>query len=166
VSQDIEDSQPGVFGDVEGPPGQYCRHCREAPGRRAGPQVRGSPAEAAPPGPAQAAYFKAPPGPVQADKIEDAIDQLAVEGPALRRPLADRVKGSRYHNMKELRPPSSGATEIRLLFAFGPRREAIFLVAGDKAGNWDGWYRQAIPLADERFTQHLIELEAEEPEKR
>ena|SRR5215813_8867277 len=74
------------------------------------------------------------------------------------------VKGSRYHNMKELRPPSSGATEIRMLFAFDPRREAIFLVAGDKAGNWDAWYRKAIPLADERFTQHLIELEAEEAE--
>jgi hypothetical protein len=76
--------------------------------------------------------------PETADLIEDAIDQLAAEaeGPALRRPLADRVKGSRYHNMKELRPPSSGTTEIRLLFAFDPAREAIFLVAGDKAGNW------------------------------
>jgi hypothetical protein len=50
---------------------------------------------------------------------------------------------------------------LRLLFAFDPRREAIFLVAGDKAGNWDSWYREAIPLADERFRQHLIELEAE-----
>jgi len=46
--------------------------------------------------------------PESADLIEDAIDQLAAEGPALRRPLADRVRGSRYHNMKELRPPSSG----------------------------------------------------------
>jgi hypothetical protein len=97
-----------------------------------------------------------------ADLIEDAIDQLVAEGPALRRPLADRVKGSRYHNMKELRPPSSGTTEIRLLFAFDPRREAIFLVAGDKAGNWDGWYRKAIPLADERLARHLAELEAED----
>jgi len=34
--------------------------------------------------------------PETADLIEDAIDQLAAEGPALRRPLADRVKGSRY----------------------------------------------------------------------
>jgi hypothetical protein len=56
---------------------------------------------------------------------------------------------------------SSGMTEIRLLFAFDPRREAIFLVAGDKAGNWDGRYREAIPLADERFMRHLLELEAE-----
>ena len=68
--------------------------------------------------------------------------------------------------MKELRPPSTGTTEIRLLFAFDPAREAIFLVAGDRAGNWDGWYRKAIPLADERFTQHLIELETEEAKKR
>jgi hypothetical protein len=28
------------------------------------------------------------------------------------------------------------------------------------------WYRQVIPLADERFTQHLTELEAEESRKR
>lgn len=100
--------------------------------------------------------------PETADLIEDAIDQLASEGPALGRPLADRVKTSRYHNMKELRPPSSGMTEIRMLFAFDPRREAIVLVAGDKAGNWDGWYRQAIPVADQRFAEHLRALEAEE----
>jgi hypothetical protein len=68
--------------------------------------------------------------------------------------------------MKELRPPSSGTTEIRMLFAFDPKREAIFLVAGDKAGNWDGWYRKAIPLADERFTEHLMALDAEEAKKR
>jgi hypothetical protein len=40
----------------------------------------------------------------------------------------------------------------------------IFLVAGDKAGNWDTWYRKAILLADERFARHLTELEAEEEE--
>jgi len=104
--------------------------------------------------------------PETADLIEDAIDQLAFEGPALGRPLVDTVKGSHYHNMKELRPPSSGATEIRVLFAFDPKREAILLVAGDKAGNWDGWYRKAIPLADRRFTEHLAALDAEEAKKR
>jgi hypothetical protein len=104
--------------------------------------------------------------PETADLIEDAIDQLAEEGPALRRPLADQVKGSRYHNMKELRRPSSGTTEIRLLFAFDPRREAIFLVAGDKAGNWDGWYREMIPVADRRFAQHLAGLDTGEAKKR
>ena len=94
------------------------------------------------------------------DLIEQAIDQLAADGPSLGRPLVDRVKGSRYHHMKELRPASSGATEIRMLFAFDPVREAIFLVAGDKSGNWDGWYREAVPLADERYAEHLEDLEA------
>ncbi|WP_239066753.1 type II toxin-antitoxin system RelE/ParE family toxin [Actinomadura bangladeshensis] len=76
--------------------------------------------------------------------------------------MADRVQGSRFHNMKELRPPSSGNSEIRMLFCFDPAREAIFLVAGDKSGNWKQWYREAIPLADERFTQHLITLKEQE----
>jgi hypothetical protein len=31
---------------------------------------------------------------------------------------------------------------------------------------WDGWYREAIPLADERFTRHLREMEAQERKKR
>lgn len=99
--------------------------------------------------------------PETADLIKDAIDQLADEGPMARRPLVDRLQGSRYHNMKELRPPSSGSSEIRIIFAFDPAREAIFLVAGDKAGNWAGWYREAIPLADERFDEHLIALKEE-----
>lgn len=45
-----------------------------------------------------------------------------------------------------------------MLFAFDPAREAIILVAGDKSGRWESWYRTAIPLADERFAEHLIAL--------
>ena len=33
------------------------------------------------------------------------------------------------------------------IFAFDPAREAVFLVAGDKSGRWQTWYRAAIPLA-------------------
>jgi hypothetical protein len=101
--------------------------------------------------------------PVTADLVEAAIDLLAEHGPALGRPMVDRLHGSRYHNMKELRPGSSGSTEVRLIFAFDPSREAIFLVAGDKSGEWNAWYRSAIPLADERFEQHLINLKQEQP---
>jgi hypothetical protein len=39
-------------------------------------------------------------------------------------------------------------------------------VVGDKAGSWETWYRTAVPLADERFTEHLLELEALEVEKK
>jgi hypothetical protein len=96
--------------------------------------------------------------PETATLLEAAIDQLAGEGPTAGRPLVDRVKGSRFQNMKELRPPSAGHSEIRMLFAFDPPREAIVLVAGDKSGRWESWYRTAIPLADERFSEHLIAL--------
>jgi hypothetical protein len=96
--------------------------------------------------------------PVSADLVAEAIDVLADEGPALGRPLVDRLKGSLYHNMKELRPGSTGSTEVRMIFAFDPVREAVFLVAGDKSGQWKAWYGTAIPLADARFTEHLAAL--------
>ena len=96
--------------------------------------------------------------PLSSDLVADALDQLEREGPAIGRPLVDRIKSSEYHNMKELRPPSAAATEIRMLFAFDPLREAIILVAGDKSGRWQQWYREAIPLADKRFAEHLAAL--------
>ena len=100
--------------------------------------------------------------PATADLVAEAIDVLAHHGPALGRPLVDRLKGSMYHHMKELRPGSVGATEVRMIFAFDPRREAVFVVAGDKSGQWHAWYRSAIPLADERFSAHLSKLKEEE----
>ncbi|MFE6923203.1 type II toxin-antitoxin system RelE/ParE family toxin [Nocardia sp. NPDC057663] len=48
--------------------------------------------------------------------VGQAITALLDEGPALGRPLVDRIKGSSVHNLKELRPGSAGATEIRILF--------------------------------------------------
>lgn len=99
--------------------------------------------------------------PLSADRVAEAIDLLSQTGPGLGRPAVDRLKGSRYHNMKELRPGSRGATEIRLIFAFDPRREAIVLVAGDKSGAWTQWYRDAIPLADQRYSDHLAQLDQE-----
>ena len=91
--------------------------------------------------------------------IRIAIEQLAEEGPTAKRPLVDHIKGSRFHNMKELRPGSSGRSEVRILFAFDPRRAAILLVAGDKCGKWQSWYRKAIRLADQRFAERLESLE-------
>ncbi|HEX6870141.1 MAG TPA: type II toxin-antitoxin system RelE/ParE family toxin [Micromonosporaceae bacterium] len=100
--------------------------------------------------------------PPTADLVAAAIDLLMVEGPALGRPLVDRLRGSAFHNMKELRPGSSGPSEVRMLFAFDPRRTAVLLVAGDKARRWQMWYRSAIPLADVRFTEHLAAMKVEQ----
>ncbi|MFE2677828.1 type II toxin-antitoxin system RelE/ParE family toxin [Streptomyces hygroscopicus] len=99
-----------------------------------------------------------------AEQVEDAIDMLAATGPTLGRPLVDRIKGAENHHLKELRPGSSGNSEIRILFAFDPVRRAVLLVAGDKAGNWQGWYDTNIPIAEKRYQAHLADLETREYE--
>jgi hypothetical protein len=91
--------------------------------------------------------------------VGQAIVALLEEGPSLGRPLVDRIKGSAVHNLKELRPGSSGTTEIRILFVFDPDRNVVLLVAGGKAGQWNTWYRQAIPLAEARYATYLKEKE-------
>ncbi|MHB8511961.1 MAG: type II toxin-antitoxin system RelE/ParE family toxin [Actinomycetota bacterium] len=65
-----------------------------------------------------------------------AIRILRDEGPNLGRPLVDGIKGSRLKNMKELRPGSTGRTEVRVLFAFDMTRRAMLLVGGDKSRDW------------------------------
>ncbi|MFE1791715.1 type II toxin-antitoxin system RelE/ParE family toxin [Streptomyces sp. NPDC059525] len=69
------------------------------------------------------------------------------------------VKGSRLANLKELRPGSTGCSEVRLLFVFDPLRRAVFLVGGDKAGDWHGWYLTAVPRAEKAYEDYLTELE-------
>ncbi|GAA2840601.1 type II toxin-antitoxin system RelE/ParE family toxin [Kitasatospora sp. CM 4170] len=93
-----------------------------------------------------------------ADQVAAAIDKLEADGPTLGRPLVDRIKQSKHHNMKELRPRTDGETEIRILFAFDLEREAILLVAGDKTGTWNKWYDENVPVADARFDEHLKRL--------
>ena len=85
-------------------------------------------------------------------KVFTALEALEEQGPNLGRPFADQVKNSRFKNMKELRPRGKN---LRLLFAFDPNRKAIILVAGDKTNNWIRWYEQNIPIADQRFSEHL-----------
>ncbi|GAB4238293.1 MAG: hypothetical protein OHK0028_15810 [Deltaproteobacteria bacterium] len=43
-----------------------------------------------------------------------------------------------------------------MAFAFDPKRRAVLLVAGDKAGvDQRRFYRRLIAVADERFERHL-----------
>lgn len=95
-----------------------------------------------------------------------AIEVPEEECPALGRPLVDTVRGSRHKNMKELRPGSRGRSEVRILFAFDPARQAIMLAAGNKAGRWTQWYDEKIKAADEMFAEHLARFEDTKPKKR
>jgi hypothetical protein len=88
-----------------------------------------------------------------------AISVLRDLGPVLGRPLVDTVEGSRHANMKELRPGSTGRTEIRVLFAFDKKRAAILLLGGDKSRDWNRWYKTNIPIADDRFDEHQARID-------
>ncbi|MFE7316866.1 type II toxin-antitoxin system RelE/ParE family toxin [Streptomyces sp. NPDC057555] len=92
--------------------------------------------------------------PTSADRVTDALDHLAAEGPSLGRPMVDRIHGSVLHNLKELRPGSSRTSETRMLFVFDAERRAIILVAGDKSGRWAQWYVRNVPLAELRYGQY------------
>jgi hypothetical protein len=78
------------------------------------------------------------------------MDLLAEAGPGLGRPLVDTIHASAIANLKELRLGT-----VRILFAFDPWRSSILLVAGDKAGRWNEWYADAIPLAELRYETYL-----------
>ena len=80
---------------------------------------------------------------------------LLEAGPELGRPLADRVHHSRLSYLKDCGRAPPGAARSRILYIFDPQRNAVLLVAGDKAGKWEAWYRQAIPLAEQRYEDYL-----------
>lgn len=92
------------------------------------------------------------------DAIVSAVDVLVAVGPGLGRPLVDGVKRSRHANMKELRPLRGN---VRVLFAFDPRRMAILLIGGDKTNRWHAWYDEMIPVADQLYDEHLQTLREE-----
>lgn len=95
----------------------------------------------------------------QQESVTDRVDLLAQRGPDLGRPVVDRIRASRHHNMKELRAAKDGA--LRVLFMFDPRRQAILLLGGDKSGAWNDWYEWAIPAADDLYDDYLDELRRE-----
>jgi len=97
--------------------------------------------------------------PVEQDAVDTAVDHLEAAGPGLGRPLVDTIEGSRYPNMKELRPGRRG---LRILFAFDPRRTAILLLGGDKTNRWEEWYIEMIPIADRLYDEHLEAIEGED----
>src|SRR5215207_400386 len=93
-------------------------------------------------------------------RIDAAVELLEEHGPALGRPLVDTVTGSAFANMKEPRV-STGSGQLRVLFIFDPRRTAIVLLGGNKAGQWQAWYTENIPIADQLYREYLAELRQE-----
>ncbi len=97
------------------------------------------------------------------EAVQDALlaisALLETYGPALGRPHADALAGSKHANMKELRFKAADGV-WRVAFAFDPARQAVLLVAGDKGGvAQKRFYAALVRKADSRFTAHLKRLQ-------
>ena len=104
-----------------------------------------------------AAEFQGLAVPVQTELLAQAkvIERF---GPRTGQPRVDTLKGSRHANMKELRFDADGGV-WRVAFAFDRAREALLLIAGDKAGGSERrFYEMLIAMADARFDRHLMAL--------
>ena len=94
------------------------------------------------------------------EEVSAKVELLEEHGPTLPRPHSDVIVTSKHANMKELRG-RAGESQLRILYAFNPKRTAILLIGGDKTGN-PGWYDEFVPQADAMFDKHLEELAKEE----
>ncbi len=93
------------------------------------------------------------------DDIDRTVGLLEAKGPRLPFPYSSGIEGSRHRHMRELRV-QSGGEPYRVFYAFDPRRAAILLIGGCKAGD-KRFYETMIPLADRLYDEHIEELRKE-----
>lgn len=86
------------------------------------------------------------------EAVTRVIDLLAIRGPSLGRPYSGTIKNSR-HALRELIIQSKG-DPIRVFYAFDPKRDAVLLLGGHKAGQ-DRFYEECIPKAERLFDEYL-----------
>jgi hypothetical protein len=91
--------------------------------------------------------------------IDRAVGLLETKGPQLPFPHSSGIENSRHAHMRELRV-QRGGDPYRVFYAFDPRRTAILLIGGNKAGN-DRFYDTMIPIADRLYDEYLIEIRRE-----
>lgn len=84
--------------------------------------------------------------------VDTVVDLLEVEGVALRFPYSSDVRDSSF---RELRIKSHGH-QLRVFYAFDPRRNAVLVLGGDKTGD-DRFYERFVPFAEKIWKQYLLE---------
>lgn len=96
------------------------------------------------------------------DKVLELAKALEERGPALGRPRVGTLSGSKHSNMKELRFSVDGGV-WRVAFIFDPKRQAVLLVARNKAGKRHDrrFYRGLIEVAERRYDDHLANINGE-----
>jgi hypothetical protein len=93
------------------------------------------------------------------DDVAAVAAMLEQRGPHLPFPYSSSIAGSRHGHMRELRVQSQG-DPLRIFYAFDPRRAAILLIGGNKAGD-NRFYDRMIPQADRLYDEYLDEIRVE-----
>ena len=83
------------------------------------------------------------------------VNMLSEKGVLLSFPYTSGITGST--KLRELRI-QHGGDPYRVLYAFDPKRNAVLLLGGNKAGD-DRWYETNVPKAEKLFAQYLDESE-------
>jgi hypothetical protein len=93
------------------------------------------------------------------EDVAAVVELLESRGPQLPHPFSSGIRGSKHSHMRELRIQHRGRP-YRVLYAFDPRRTAILLLGGDKAGQ-DDWYEKYVPIADRLYDEYIEALRQE-----
>ena len=88
------------------------------------------------------------------------VAMLELTGTNLRFPYSSDIRGSKYRNLRELRIQHKGKA-LRILYAFDPRRMAMFLIGGDQVGD-ERSSETFMPLAEKLYAVHLHTLQTED----
>jgi hypothetical protein len=101
-------------------------------------------------------------GESQRDEVDFLVGLLEQKGVTLGHPYSSALKGAEGP-LRELRG-TSGKAELRVVYAFNPRREGVLLVGGDKSGD-SRFYERIIQEADKIWREYLREQGFKKPQK-
>ncbi len=91
----------------------------------------------------------------EADAVTVSVERLEQMGIALSYPHSSEIRGTAYA-LRELRI-SAGRSPLRVFYAYDPRRDAVLLLGGSKAGN-NRFYRQVIPRVEAIWERYLEDM--------
>jgi hypothetical protein len=98
----------------------------------------------------------------QMDAIDYVVELLGALGVLLKFPHSSGLNDTNP-KFRELRT-TAGDSELRIVYAFDPRRDAVLIIGGDKGGD-DRFYSWILPQAEKIWDQYLTEQDFEKPEK-
>jgi hypothetical protein len=93
----------------------------------------------------------------EAEDVLFVVDLLADAGLKLGVPHSSALRGSEKR-FRELRP-RCGASSLRVVYAYDPRRDAVLLIGGDK-GNDKRFYERILRRAEPIWERYLEEQAA------